>query len=420
MQSDDSSRGPNQARPIPTVPSLRCAAAASLAGLLLSACATSTPPADTAPDGAAGTSASSVADLPPAERLDATMLIGPTAARTLGYRIDWEADGVTVPGTALEWFRPSGDSVFTLDARNGIVRLRNDDGTRVWRSPVGGPIDRLYGGQRVTGDGEDRLYVLAEGDFFVVDVGNGVLIDRQPLDRVANTAPVRLGRYMIYGTRAGQIVWHQFAVGHPWRLNQTEGAIKATPLIVNDDVLVVSTSGSIMMMDGRTAERLWSKRLLAGIAAGPAAGEGPDGRGLVFVAGEDQYLWALDRGTGTTVWKTFFESPLLSSPVLIGDRLFVQVPSEGLVCFEAFPADSVDGVRLWTSPATGDVIGQRGDRILVWDDASQTLTTLDAKRGGVVDRVSLPHVNRIKTSAPVDGDLYASSKDGRVTRLVKP
>ena len=161
-------------------------AAASLTGLGLAACA-STAPASAAENPPANTVATDIGDLPAAERLDATMLIGPTAARQLGYRIDWEADGATVPGTDMVWFRPSGDSVFTLDARNGITRLRNDNGTRVWRSPVGGPVDRLYGGERVTVDGVDLLYILAEGDMFVLDVGNGVLLERQALDRVANT-----------------------------------------------------------------------------------------------------------------------------------------------------------------------------------------------------------------------------------------
>ena len=138
------------------------------------------------------------------------------------------------------------------------------------------------------------------------------------------------------------------------------------------------------------------------------------------MGGEDQYLWALDRDTGTTVWKTFFESPLLSSPVLIGERLFMQVPSEGLVCFEAFrrtpwTACALDlrprRARSSDSAATGSPGVGRPNKIL---------TTVDAKRGGVVEIVSLPRVARIVTTAPVDGDLYASSKDGRLTRLVKP
>lgn len=376
--------------------------------------------AESASTATAAASGRTVATDTTIRKLDETMLIGPTAARQLGYRIDWEAPSVAGTGVELAWFAVLDDSVFAVDTINNMVRLNAETGTRIWTAPVGGPYERLHGADRVDTDRGDRVYVLGEGDMFVLDAANGVLVERQRLDRVANTAPVRFGRYFIYGTRSGQIVWHQFAVGHPWRLNQIDGSIRVPPLIAGNDVLAVSSGGDIMMMNGPTAMRTWKKTLLDGISAAPAAGEGPDGERLVFVAAEDQYLWALRQEDGRTAWNAFFEAPLTSPPILIGERLFVQVPDRGLICFDAFPDDSVEGVELWTSPAPGVVIGQRGQRILVWDAEHRLLSLVDVQRGRVIDTFELPQVEQIRTTAPMDGDLYAASRDGRLTRLVKP
>jgi hypothetical protein len=52
-------------------------------------------------------------------------LIGPTAARELGYRIDWQFAGA---GTASKHFEVQGDSVFVLDSRNVLMRLDRQRG----------------------------------------------------------------------------------------------------------------------------------------------------------------------------------------------------------------------------------------------------------------------------------------------------
>ncbi|HMN97351.1 MAG TPA: PQQ-binding-like beta-propeller repeat protein [Phycisphaerales bacterium] len=350
---------------------------------------------------------------PTAEELDARMIIGPTAARTLGYRVAWESGPFTAAPETLKLGSPLGDSVFIIDTRNNLTRLRTADGIRIWSTPVGGPADVVYDILRVDDPSGDRVMVLTDGALFVFDGTNGVMIDRQALRRPANTKAVLVGPFVIYGGRTGQIVWHQARVGHHWRVNEISGSIRAAPIVAGSDIAVASTTGDVAVMDVGTARTIWTKRLLAGIVAPMATA-----RGFLFIAGQDQYLWAIDVGDGRTIWKHFNDAPLTTGPIVLGDRLYQRIPSRGITCFDAFVKDRLDGVILWSNPdVPGQVIGLRGNALLAWDEPSRTLTMLD-RSGGVMHRIALPKVARLRLESPENGDLYALDDAGRITRLV--
>lgn len=365
-------------------------------------------------DVATGSDSSGV---PSAAELDARMVIGPTAARSLGYRIAWESSPLAVAPERISIVAPSGDSIFTLDSRNNLSRLREVDGVRIWAAPVGGPYDRALDVVETPSDAGgsegDRVLVLTEGSLYVVDADNGVLTDRQSLFRPANTPGVLAGPFLIYGGRTGQIVWHEQRVGHHWRVNELEGSIRTAPILAGTDIAAASSAGDLAVMDLRTARTIWSKKLLAGISAPMATG-----RGFLYVAGLDQYLWAIDVGNGQTIWKHINESPLLTGPTLLGERLYQRIPSRGLVCFDAFVKDRPDGVILWTNAEVpGEVIGERGNAILVWDAPSRTMTRLD-RTGGVIETLKLSNVAMLTLERSEGGSIYALADDGRLSRLV--
>jgi len=352
--------------------------------------------------------------LTPSEQLERSMVIGPAAARELGYRIIWESDRLISRGGRLVEAFDTGDAIFTLDSRNLLCRVRTEDGARVWASPVASAADRVFGLVRLQNDLGDRLHLTAEGAVWVVDAVTGVPADRHDLARVANTGSNFTAGRLIYGTRAGQIVWLDPVVGFPWRVRQLDGPIRSMPLVIDQDIAVVSGAGNVMVINGATAEVMWVKALLAGVSAAPAGD-----RGVLFVAGLDQYLWAFDQGNGRTLWKHFNDAPLTTGPVLIGDRLFQRLPNAGLVCFEAFPEEAPDGRRLWVNAdVRGEVIGRRGRNLLVWDSSARRLSLLDAARGSLVNSVALPNVDWLTVTRPVDGDLLAINSDGRLIRLV--
>jgi outer membrane protein assembly factor BamB len=344
--------------------------------------------------------------------LETEFLIGPTKVQELGYRIDHQARTFPEADSGVKRLAIQGDSAFVLDGRNFLTRLRRTDGQRVWRIPVADPLDDIHGLVYLPDD--ELVLLIAGAHLLVLDDDTGSMIDKQDLGQIASTAPVVFGPVLIYGARNGQLVWHSFEVGYQWRGYQISSSIRLNPLLVGDDVAVVASDGTVMVLDAGSATAMWEKRLLSGVEASPVASED-----LLYIAGLDQYVWALNLQTGRTAWRYLSEAPLTCPPALVDDRLYQHIPTEGLVCFAARPADAPGGRIIWSTPGVrGQVIGKHGTRLMVWDDTEARMSLIDAERGAVMNTVDLPKVRHLVMSRTESGDLYAAGNDGRVIRLV--
>ncbi|MHC4429042.1 MAG: outer membrane protein assembly factor BamB family protein [Planctomycetota bacterium] len=347
-----------------------------------------------------------------AESLEVAYLIGPTASRTLGYRIDWQTRTFPEDDSGIKMITVQEDSVFVLDGRNFLTRLSRADGTRVWRLPVAGAYDEVYGITYLPY--LDRVFLTTGGDLLVLDADTGSLMDKQRLEQVAATGPVSVGRSFVYGARNGQLVWHSFDVGYPWRAYQVSPAMRLAPLLVGNLLIAVGSDGRIMALDAESGIGIWDKYLLDQVVAQPAAGGG-----LVYLAGLDQYLWALDIANGRRAWRHLTESPLVDSPVVIDDQLYQCIPDMGLSCFEAYPIDAPDGRLLWTAEGVkGNVIGRRGERVMVWDKVAHTLSLVEVRGGATITTLDFTGVDHLETSGSRSGNIVAAGHDGRIIRLV--
>ena len=396
--------GPTDDCPRPRLPALSLMVLGMAAGL--AAGCTTQPQATTETPAPAA-----VAETPEID-LETEFLIGPSKVRELGYRIDHQARTFPEADSGVKRLAILGDSAFVLDGRNFLTRLRRTDGKRVWRIPVADPLDDIHG---ITYLPDDELVLLMAGaHLLVLDDNTGSMIDKQDLGQIASTAPVVFGPVLIYGARNGQLVWHSFEVGYQWRGYQVSSTIRLNPLLVGGEVAVVASDGTVMVIDASSASALWEKRLLSGVEAAPVASDD-----LLYIAGLDQYVWALNLQTGRTAWRYLSEAPLVCPPALVDDRLYQHIPTEGLVCFAARPIDAPGGKVIWSTPGVqGQVIGKHGNRLMVWDDHEARMSLIDAERGAVMTTIDLPEVRHLLMSSTESGDLYAAGNDGRVIRLV--
>jgi outer membrane protein assembly factor BamB len=345
-----------------------------------------------------------------AEEVEAKYIIGPAASRKLNYRIDWQ---YPTSGRPVKTFSIIADSVFTLDDENFLTRIRREEGDRVWRIPVGGVNEEFFGVSYVPES--SKVYVVGGGDILVLESATGSQSGKQKLNRIANTAPIRYGGFFIYGSRDGMVTWHAHSIGSMWRSYQVAHSVTLQPVYSDGHLAVVGDDGVVMSLVADAASKVWSKRMLDRVVARPAAGAG-----VVYVAGLDQYIRAFDmRSDRTPLWEYLTESPLTDSPTLIGDRVYQQVRDEGLLCMEALPYDSPGGVEIWRcAEATGVVVSSAGDNLLVWDADRKLLQIVDDRLGAVIESVNLPQVESLTATNVVKGDLYATSPDGRIIRLV--
>ena len=338
---------------------------------------------------------------------DQSHVIGPTLANSIDYRVAWQNEEI---GRNLRLLTVQGDSVFGLDEKNYLTRVRVDDGQRLWRIQVAAPVEEILG-LNVVGH---NVSLTTGSALLVLDGATGAQIGKQPFEKIANTWPVEYGQFLIYGSRNGQVIWHSHQIAYQWRGYAVAQSIQLTPLLVKDFLVAVGNDGMVMVLNAATATQYWSKRLLDKVVAMPAADQN-----AVYVASMDQHLWAYDMTTGRNLWRVLTESPLTDSPTLIGDRVYQQIPSEGLACFNAMPFDSPGGERIWTSKGLrGNVIAKRRDDVFVWDAAAKKLQLVESKRGAVIKIVELPRADKLLVAGKDNSDLYAASKDGRLVRLV--
>jgi hypothetical protein len=117
-------------------------------------------------------------------------------------------------------------------------------------------------------------------------------------------------------------------------------------------------------------------------------------------------------------WRYFTESPLVDSPVYIDDdggRVMQWVETEGLVCLEANPKNSIEGRTVWTiEGARGQAIGMIHGDVAIWDGDAHTLRLINASQGAITKTLQLPQVDHLS----MNGDsIFAVAADGRVVRL---
>lgn len=397
---------------------IQCNTVVAVVLLVLAGCQTSqqrpgegpsTSAATDSPDPTTTTTVDFENDTPSLEQIERQFAIGPLTADELGYRIDWRtATGVSDARTLTV----QDDSVFLLDGGNFLSRFRVDDGARVWRVPVANPVEEIYGITYVPDN--NVVLVTTGGALLELDRASGGLTGRQKLQKIANTAPVRTGQFLVYGSRNGQVIWHSFAVGFQWRATQVAPSIAVPPIIVGGLVAVVGNNGEVMTLSAEHARAIWSTRLLDAVVAPPTMSSE-----VLYVSGLDQHVRAYDLRNGRPLWKVLTRSPLRESPVLIGHRLYQQIPSDGLVCFDALPLDSPGGKVIWAAEdVTGSVITSHGNDLLTWSDEHDRLEVVDATYGTLSSTMTIAGVQHLICTGLHSGDLYVISSNGTISRLV--
>jgi hypothetical protein len=347
------------------------------------------------------------------ERLEKSLVLGPTAIEEMGVRHLWQQRMAMPPGTtALRgWMR--GDSAFVLDSRGGISRLSLGDGSVIWRSEVLGPQDRVLGIHRARLDGRDRVFAVIDSEFIQLDGTTGALISRKPSKEYLSADCAVAWPYLIFASASGRVVWFHALLGVIHHQGLVNGAIRGTPQVIGNEIVAAGTSGEVAGFIKEDARMLWRRNI------GPVFGRLAEDTAGVYAASTDQSVYCLDRQSGKTRWKYFTESPITGDLSLFGDALLVQVPSEGLVCLATDSKGNMDGVRRWATDAPGTIAGSIGPNIVVVDAASRMLRVLELSRGGLVATVPMGAANDLTIGSGRDGNLLVVASDGRV-QLLEP
>jgi outer membrane protein assembly factor BamB len=156
------------------------------------------------------------------------------------------------------------------------------------------------------------------------------------------------------------------------------GAIEASPMIINDLVLVPTLEGVVHARELRDGRERWQyapgkKEDRKSMRSTPAS----DGR-FILVPSDDGSVVALSLRDGSVVWKIHGRSSIFASPVIVGDRVITANVSGEVNCL-----DIVTGVLKWKaalgSPITATPASDGESAFIGTSDGR--ITALDAETG---------------------------------------
>ena len=337
-------------------------------------------------------------------------------SQTLGYDVAWQTSVARSFFGNAEGVIPGEDYIITYeDGSNIISVISNRDGTPVWQKPVGDRLERLLGVAREGG----TVIAATQSDLYILDIANGRQIADQRYGRenIASSTPLILGREAVYGSNDGRVVYHDLNTGLMRGAYRLGTGVDMTPIWVGgNSVIVITRTGRIHLIDIATNTRFWQAGVLDPFESKPALGD----TGL-FIAGQDQSIWAFRLSDGRQMWRTRFQYPLRDDPKLVGDTLYQAVPNQGFAALNA-----TTGQIIWQNPevAGGTLITRNNGDLIIWDrddgaDAyGSTFYRIDASTGDVIGKVHSAWISRAAASSMEDGDIYGLSRAGRIIKLV--
>lgn len=204
-----------------------------------------------------------------------------------------------------------GDLVIVGTMAGRISALRLEDGAEEWSHTIGAGI---WAG--ITGDGDAVVAATTDGSLVKIGVDGKIRWETKPGGGIRSTPlcietaglvvfGTETGFVYGYATDTGELMW-RYGAGHP---------VNGSPSAAGEAIVVGADGGVIALdMHGRL---LWKR------AVGGAVKSTPEVNGnVVYVTTYGSQLVALDVETGDIVDEYRTESPLYSSPVIGGDRVF--------------------------------------------------------------------------------------------------
>lgn len=322
----------------------------------------------------------------------------------LGYRVDWTGFGVMTRGGTATHVLVTADAIYILESGTVVTALDTSNGARRWSEELATPLTRFVG----MAEASDGVIIASEADLFFCDFESGNVRDRQRLGNIVNTPPILVGNIAVFGTVGSGVMGHLTIRGVTLWGYTMEGTIDQSLAEVGGAIGAVSRTGEVVFVDGSTGALLMQSRIFDGTSVPPAASNS-----LMFIASEDQSLYAFSPLSPRPVWRVRAEAPIRDRPVFHDGTLYCTIPGDGLTAFRE------DGTARWNNPAvTGHVVGSVGGRLIVWNGEKAFLVD-PAANGAIREEAALEGVRHLLADRFEDGNIYAVSDLGVVRKLVR-
>jgi len=323
----------------------------------------------------------------------------------VGYRWEWTSSPPLTARGQIQFAEAFEDLIVVQDSGAMVSVLESATGRIRWNKQVAETNTRFLGLARR----DAAVVVTNETELFEFDLTNGNTLDRTPVNGIATTRPVFFGPLAVLGTAEGRLVAIDTRYDiRAWEY-QLDGQIETDPLVVDETrVAGVSTLGDLRILEvGSSSARGLASMRISGDSSELMVTDGF----YLFVASQDQSVYGYDTDDGTRLWRLRSSAPVTVQPVLIDGVVYTTTADTGMVAI-----DGVTGETRWTNRDFGGwvVTTSRGD-LMVW--TGRDLIRVDAARGDIISRATLPGMSGLRADKPEDGNIYAIAADGSVAKF---
>ncbi|MFL5762071.1 MAG: PQQ-binding-like beta-propeller repeat protein [Thermomicrobiales bacterium] len=181
-----------------------------------------------------------------------------------------------------------------------------------------------------------------EGHVYAVDANTGKQLWHFQIDGLIFSSPAVSKGTVYIGSDDGNLYAISAESGKMiWKM-PTGGEVYSSPAVSDGKIYVTSKSRVTYALSQQNGSILWQHPV--GGESSPAVSNG-----IVYVGSEDGGLYALNADTGEPKWLFPTGSPIISSPAVVGDTVFVASGST------VYAVDAKTGNRIWNF-ATSDSI----------------------------------------------------------------
>jgi len=230
-------------------------------------------------------------------------------------------------GLAASTMATDGQRAFAIFASGELAAL-DFDGSIVWQKQLGVP-DNPYGmGSSLLSDGE-RLFVQYDHNenqkVMAFDGATGQLVWEKARMHISWSSPSLIeveGRFQLILNDEEHVTSYDPVTGKQlWQIACLGGEVAPSPAFNGKDILFVGNEyaqASAIKLTGGAAELLWEYDDYLPEIASPVASEK-----FAFIPTTVGDLVCLDILTGETYWEQEFDEGFSSSPIIVGDRLYI-------------------------------------------------------------------------------------------------
>ena len=242
-----------------------------------------------------------------------------TGAILWSYELPSEDDPQAIYGTPAIF-----DGTVLAGGYDGRLYARDTrDGSRAWDESVGDEGLPIIGAPVVSGD---RVLVgSSDGNFYALWAEDGLAgppgseIWRFPTGNKIWSAPAVADGVVYFGSLDKFVYALRIADGSElWRF-PAGGAVTAAPVAVGGRVYVGAFDGNFYALDAQTGIEVWRFDDAGGWFWASAVATGD----AIYAPNMDGHLYALDLRTGSLLWKLETDGSIVSSPVIVDDKIAV-------------------------------------------------------------------------------------------------